>query len=193
MARLYADEDFPLPVVEELRRLGHDVRTVQDADLKPICFPGSPVLYSAARTKPDRRRSTVMGYETALHLIDVRIKDASVPIVKKALETKKGRGLRPISSFLEEAFLGDDRFLCFKSTGEYDEPYLSDEEDETVTVLNGKWYEAEQIAEWLKLHCEKAGRLIQHSCEADGAAWGWEFNGRGKLRELALCSVGKWR
>jgi hypothetical protein len=32
MARLYADEDFPLPVVEELRRLGHDVRTVQEAD-----------------------------------------------------------------------------------------------------------------------------------------------------------------
>ena len=31
MARLYADEDFPLPVVEELRRLGHDARTVQEA------------------------------------------------------------------------------------------------------------------------------------------------------------------
>ncbi len=31
MARLYADEDFPLPVVEELRRLGHNVRTVQEA------------------------------------------------------------------------------------------------------------------------------------------------------------------
>lgn len=31
MARLYADEDFPLPVVEQLRRFGHDVRTVQDA------------------------------------------------------------------------------------------------------------------------------------------------------------------
>jgi hypothetical protein len=30
MARLYADEDFPRPVVEELRRLGHDVLTVQD-------------------------------------------------------------------------------------------------------------------------------------------------------------------
>ena len=25
MARLYADEDFPLPVVAELCRLGHDV------------------------------------------------------------------------------------------------------------------------------------------------------------------------
>lgn len=28
MARLYSDENFPLPVVEELRRLGHDVLTI---------------------------------------------------------------------------------------------------------------------------------------------------------------------
>ena len=28
MAALYADENFPLPVVQELRRLGHDVLTV---------------------------------------------------------------------------------------------------------------------------------------------------------------------
>jgi len=30
VARLYANESFPLPVVEELRRLGHDVLTVSD-------------------------------------------------------------------------------------------------------------------------------------------------------------------
>jgi hypothetical protein len=30
MARLYANENFPLPVVEELRRLGHDVLTTLD-------------------------------------------------------------------------------------------------------------------------------------------------------------------
>ena len=28
--RLYADEDFPLPAVVELRRLGHDVLTAQE-------------------------------------------------------------------------------------------------------------------------------------------------------------------
>jgi hypothetical protein len=28
--RLYADEDFPLPAVEELRRLGHDVMTAHE-------------------------------------------------------------------------------------------------------------------------------------------------------------------
>jgi hypothetical protein len=30
VARLYANENFPFPVVEELRRLGHDVLTVQE-------------------------------------------------------------------------------------------------------------------------------------------------------------------
>jgi hypothetical protein len=31
MAKLYADEDFSYPVVEELRRLGHDVVTAHEA------------------------------------------------------------------------------------------------------------------------------------------------------------------
>ena len=31
MARLFADENFPFPVVETLRRVGHDVTTVADA------------------------------------------------------------------------------------------------------------------------------------------------------------------
>lgn len=31
MGRLYADEDFPFPVVEELRKLGHDVLTVHES------------------------------------------------------------------------------------------------------------------------------------------------------------------
>ncbi len=31
MARLYSNENFPLPVVERLRVLGHDVLTIQEA------------------------------------------------------------------------------------------------------------------------------------------------------------------
>lgn len=31
MARFLADENFPHPVIEELRRLGHDVRTIQES------------------------------------------------------------------------------------------------------------------------------------------------------------------
>lgn len=134
-----------------------------------------------------------MGHETALHLVNVEIKDESLPVVKQALETRKGRGLRPIAAFLEEAFLSDEGFLCFKSTGRYDSPYEPDQDDGSVPVLIGKWYEDEKIAEWLKLHAEEGGRLIQHSCKADGAAWGWEFDGQGRLRELALVPVGEWK
>ena len=31
MAQLYADENFPLPVVDELRRLGHNALTMQES------------------------------------------------------------------------------------------------------------------------------------------------------------------
>ena len=132
-----------------------------------------------------------MGYEAALHLVDVKIKNDSVPTVTKILKTKKARGLGPPKCFLEEAFLADDGFLCFKPTGRFLSLY-EPVDDGTVTAMGGKWYDAEKIAQWLKIHSAKGGRLILHSLEADGAAWGWEFDGKGRLRELDLCSVGKW-
>ena len=44
MAELYADENFPLPVVEELRRLGHDVITLQEAGQANQSLPDEIVL-----------------------------------------------------------------------------------------------------------------------------------------------------
>ena len=44
MARLYANENFPLPVVDELRRLGHDVLTMLDAGQAGRAVPDADVL-----------------------------------------------------------------------------------------------------------------------------------------------------
>ena len=44
MARLYANENFPLPVVEGLRRLGHDVLTVQESGRANQRIPDADVL-----------------------------------------------------------------------------------------------------------------------------------------------------
>lgn len=44
MARLYTNENFPLPAAEELRRLGHDVLTVQDAGNAGRAIPDEQVL-----------------------------------------------------------------------------------------------------------------------------------------------------
>jgi len=42
--RLYADENFPLPVVEELRRLGHDVLTMYEDGKANQSVPDDEVL-----------------------------------------------------------------------------------------------------------------------------------------------------
>ncbi len=47
MARLYANENFPVPVVEELRRLGHDVVTIQETGKAEQRTPDEDVLQLA--------------------------------------------------------------------------------------------------------------------------------------------------
>lgn len=49
MARLYSNENFPIPVVEELRRLGHDVKTIQEAGKANQAYPDDRVLELAIR------------------------------------------------------------------------------------------------------------------------------------------------
>jgi hypothetical protein len=44
MARLYANENFPLPTVDELRRLGHDVLTIQETGKADRSTPDEEVL-----------------------------------------------------------------------------------------------------------------------------------------------------
>lgn len=44
MAQLYADENFPVPVAEELRRLGHDMLTSLQAGKAGQAIPDEDVL-----------------------------------------------------------------------------------------------------------------------------------------------------
>ncbi|MDA0265882.1 MAG: DUF5615 family PIN-like protein [Cyanobacteria bacterium] len=44
MIRLYADEQFPLPVVQRLRAIGYDILTVQDAGQANQRIPDDQVL-----------------------------------------------------------------------------------------------------------------------------------------------------
>lgn len=51
MARLYANENFPYPVVEQLRRLGHDVLTIQETGKGGRALPDDDVLIFASQDK----------------------------------------------------------------------------------------------------------------------------------------------
>ena len=49
MARFYSNENFPLPVVEKLRELGHDVLTIQETGKADQALPDASVLEFATR------------------------------------------------------------------------------------------------------------------------------------------------
>jgi hypothetical protein len=73
MARLYADEDFSYPTVEELRRLGHDVLTAHEASESNQGMPDSDVLaFAVARERAvvtfNRRHFVRLHGTAAAHL-----------------------------------------------------------------------------------------------------------------------------
>ncbi len=51
MTRLYANENFPLPVVEELRHYGHDVLTIQETGYANQSMSDDSVLDFATAEK----------------------------------------------------------------------------------------------------------------------------------------------
>ncbi len=51
MARLYANENFPLPAVEALRQMGHDVQTTLDAGHAGVAAPDEQVMEHAIAEK----------------------------------------------------------------------------------------------------------------------------------------------
>ena len=125
-----------------------------------------------------------MGKRNSLRMIGVKIKTESIPIVNRILKAGKGPGLAPIKYFLSRAIIDCDGELIFKaSENGFDDPYCPFE-DNTTIALFGKWDEHEKIASWVKLHSEKGGKMVLFSYDGDGAAWGWEFDGKGRMREL---------
>lgn len=69
MARLYSNENFPIPVVEELRKLGHNVITIQETGRAQQSFPDEQVLKVASE---DRRAVLTFNRKhfIALHKIE---------------------------------------------------------------------------------------------------------------------------
>jgi hypothetical protein len=49
MVRLYSNENFPFPVVQELRRLGYDITTVQETGLAGQAIADEAVLAFACQ------------------------------------------------------------------------------------------------------------------------------------------------
>jgi len=134
-----------------------------------------------------------MGYETSLHLINVKVKEKSIPAVTKAIVSGKGRNIVKIRYFFEVTGLDNFGFLHLLKNEHCGTPYGVNKKTGTANALDGKWYEVENFATWLKKHAEQGGRVVLHSAEGDGLAWGWEFDGENGMEYFQLDPVGRWR
>jgi len=77
MARLYANENLPFPVVEELRRLGHDVLTTYESGQAGKATPDEDVLgFSLA----DRRILVTLNRKHFVHLHKTRPDHAGIVV-----------------------------------------------------------------------------------------------------------------
>ncbi len=164
-----------------VRELTADLAAILDKSLGEL----KPVNYQISE-------GDSMGYQMRLHLVDVKIKDDYVDIVNRKLSKHKSVRDQTLKYFLDWAVIADDGFLSFRYDENVSNAYGPNEDDGTVPAMDGKWYGDEAIAEWLKQYSESGGRIVFHSLEADGEAFGYEFDGKGRMRELSLQSVGKW-
>jgi hypothetical protein len=87
MAQLYANENFPLPVVEELRRLGHGVLTTYESGHAGIAIPDEEVLaFSIAEKR-------VLLTINRKHFVKARGKGGESPCFLPSFSTPSGEAL----------------------------------------------------------------------------------------------------
>jgi hypothetical protein len=67
-----------------------------------------------------------MGYESTLHLIDVKIKAESIRVVTRVLANPGTRGTNRFAYFLEQAVIDSEGFLVFKASKDGLDPYVPD-------------------------------------------------------------------
>jgi hypothetical protein len=135
-----------------------------------------------------------MGYETTLHLVNVKVRPDRLRALKLELRGARRKfGKGSLRIFVENLVSDPEGFLEVEAAGDGSDPYIPAEGEAGIPAMRGKWYEDVKIARWLSKYSGKGEKLILHSAEADGEAWGWEFDGRGKMRPLGFKATGKWQ
>jgi hypothetical protein len=100
MARLYANENFPFPVVEALRRLGDDVLTSQETGLSGRGAPDEEVLEFA---RQDNRALLTLNRKHFFRLHSLRPSHAG--IIACTFDPDFDRQARRIHSAIESRVL----------------------------------------------------------------------------------------
>ena len=132
-----------------------------------------------------------MGYWTRMYLYGIKVRKDRRAELKRILKNHKTLFNEDMRFFLDSVDIDQDGFLEFKASDDGTDCYM--ECEGFVPAKDAKWYNFDEIAEWLKQFSEFDGQMILHSLEGDGLADGFVFDGNGKRRRVTLKQVGKWK
>ncbi len=110
-----------------------------------------------------------MGYETRIDLYNVQVRSDELKAVKREIAAVAGGA-------------GDSHWMVVLLKLERDGSLSWDESS------RGKWKNHEAFIEWLAARCER-GFVAFWSCEGDGAAWAYQFDGAGGYTECSARRV----
>lgn len=107
MAKLYADEDFTLSAVKELRTLGHDVLTAIEAGIAGQSMSDSDVLHYASR---EGRAVVTFNRRHFMRLHRALPEHAGIIACRQ--DTNSARLAARIDDVIRDAGLLDGKLLC---------------------------------------------------------------------------------
>jgi hypothetical protein len=114
-----------------------------------------------------------VGYETRIELYDVKVRRDEHPAVQQAI-TAVADGAGDAHWMVGLLKLAGDGSLSWGESSQ------------------GKWKGHEEFINWLAAHCER-GLVAFRSCEGDGAAWAYEFDGAGGYSECSARRISALR
>jgi len=103
MARLYADENFPLPIVKLLREAGHDVLTTEDAGNSGLGIPDEEVLEFAIKNE---RAILTRNWDDFRRLHRVQSEHFGIILCKEDLNIERQ------AASINDAIIGQETLRC---------------------------------------------------------------------------------
>lgn len=126
-----------------------------------------------------------MGYETEITLI--------ASIRKDKIGQARQELADPETSPFPLLAISCDNCVQFKPDENYYDSEFDKDEEGLVPALKAKWRSQDiSFVDWMAQYVTAGSGVYVHSLEVDGEEYGYEFDGKGRYRLLALRPTSGW-
>lgn len=97
-----------------------------------------------------------------------------------------------LRTFISMLGMTDNGTFQFKNNGHPFKTGYCEDDEGLVEAIEAPWGDFEEIASWVAGYADAGSKIHIHSLEADGNDFAYEFDGKGKMRFLAMQPSSGW-